>query len=208
VPVLGVLWLVCIREGERTSRHAWLGLVLSVVAVALGTLAYESWYRQVSGESFLAYYLPYRFGQVAPADQTMGGMILDKLGNIPWYSVRLLWFGFPGTLALMIAAATRSGFVRKSTGREKQGLLFALGAAAAYIAVMSAGATRAERFILPAYFSVGVAGALVAVRRWNGVARLDERLARLEPYALPAAWLVLVLAALPFEMHVPYVKFR
>jgi hypothetical protein len=40
------------------------------------------------------------------------------------------------------------------------------------------------------------------------VARLDERLASLEPYALPAAWLILVLAALPFEMHVPYVKFR
>jgi hypothetical protein len=92
--------------------------------------------------------------------------------------------------------------------REVQGLHFALGAAAAYVVVMSLGTTRAERFILPAYFSLGIAGALVAVRRWDAVARLADRLARLGPHAPAMAWLLLWLAALPFELYVPYVKYR
>jgi hypothetical protein len=87
-------------------------------------------------------------------------------------------------------------------------LYFALGTAAAYVAVMSLGGTRAERFILPAYFSLGIAGALVAIDRWKGPARLADRLARFPPYALPLAWLLLVLLALPFEIYVPYVKLR
>jgi hypothetical protein len=89
-----------------------------------------------------------------------------------------------------------------------QGLCFAVGAAAAYVAVMSLGATRAERFVLPAYFFLGVAGTLVAVRRWHGPARIADRLANLRPPVLALAWLLLVLAALPFELFVPYVKFR
>lgn len=208
VPILAVLWLLCIRADEHAHNHAALALVLSVGAVAIGALGYEGLYRHVTGESFLAYYLPYRFGQVAPADQSMAGMIVNKLGNIPWYSVRLLWFGFPGTLALLMAGATRTRFRTAASRREVQGLAFALAAAAAYVGVMSLGATRSERFILPAYFSLGIAGTLVAVHRWDGVARLNDRLARLQPYMLPGAWLFLVLVALPFEMNVPYVKFR
>ena len=92
------------------------------------------------------------------------------------------------------------------TGAGQHGVASAT--AAAYVAVMSLGATRAERFILPAYFALGVAGALVAVRRWGFAARLADRVAGLPPFALPLAWLLLILAALPFELYVPYVKFR
>ena len=209
VPIVCALWLLCVRDGERGDHRAWLGLGLSVVAVVLVAIGYEALYRRVTGDTFLGYYLPYRLGQIATIDQAAASLVGRKIENVGWYTARLLWFGFPGTLALLVAAATaRRVRADAAVRRHAQGLLFAIGVAAAYVAVMSLGATRAERFILPAYFAAGIAGTLVAVRRWRPFARLNERLESLPPAALPLAWLLLLLAALPFEMYVPYVKFR
>ena len=213
VPIVCGLWLVCVRENDAEDKRrdvgAWLGLGLSMAAVVACTFAYEALYRRATGDSFLGYYLPYRLGQIAAVDQGATTLIARKLNNLVWYLLRLLWFGFPGTLALLVAAATpKRPYLRSATRREMQGLYFAVGAAAAYVAVMSLGTTRAERFILPAYFSVGIAGALVAIRRWDTAARLASRLTRLTPAAVALAWLLLVFAALPFELYVPYVKFR
>jgi 4-amino-4-deoxy-L-arabinose transferase-like glycosyltransferase len=209
VPIVCGLWLISMRKDTSGDIRAWVGIGLSLAAVAVLAIVYEDAYRRVAGESFLDYYLPYRLGQISAGDQTPGSFIALKLGNLGWYVARLLWFGFPGTLALLVAAATRKGTDhRPATRLEMQGLLFALAAAAAYVVVMSFGTTRAERFILPAYFSVGIAGAFVAIRRWGAVARLADKLETLTPQAVPLAWLVLVLAALPFELYVPYVKFR
>ena len=208
VPIVCGLWLLCTRGSPRGDLRAWLGLGLSMAAVGLGTIAYEHLYRLAAGDSFLDYYLSYRLSQIASAEQSTTTLVAGKFNNAGWYTARLLWFGFPGTLALLAAAATPTRVDRRGAGREMQGLYFAIGVAAAYVAVMSLGTTRAERFILPAYFSVGIAGTLVAVRRWDAIARPASRLANLPPYALALAWLLLVLAALPFEMYVPYVKFR
>jgi 4-amino-4-deoxy-L-arabinose transferase-like glycosyltransferase len=209
VPIVCGLWLVCVRDGEPGDARAWFGLALSVASVVLLAFAYEGLYRRVTGDTFLGYYLPYRFGQIATVDQAATAVVARKVDNVFWYSARLLWFGFPGTLALLVAMATRMRGPRQAAARRNlQGLWFAIGTALAYIGVMSLGSTRAERFILPAYFAIGVAGSLVAARRWGGPARFAERLGGLPPFALPLAWLLLVLAALPFELYVPYVKFR
>jgi hypothetical protein len=208
VPLVCGLWLICVRDGERGDVWAWLGIVLSAPAVVLCALGYDYLHQVATGESFLNFYLPYRLGQVN-ATPRASNLIVDKLGNVGFYTARLLWFGFPGTLALLIAAPRwkRPG-PRPASRREMQGLLFALATAAAYVAVMSLGNMRAERFILPAYFAIGIAGVFVAVHRWRGPSRLADRLTALPPYAPALAWLFLVLAALPFELYVPYVKFR
>jgi 4-amino-4-deoxy-L-arabinose transferase-like glycosyltransferase len=209
VPIVCGLWLLCFRDGERDDRRAWLGLALSVAAVVLCTIAYEGLYRRATGDSFLYFYLSYRLNQIASIAQAGTTLMMRTLNNLVWYSVRLLWFGFPGTLALLVAAATPKRVDRRNAAhREVQGLYFAVSTAAAHLAVMSLGTTRAERYILPAYFAAGIAGALVAARRWEWSARLMERLARLKPQALALAWLLLILAALPFELFLPYVKFR
>jgi hypothetical protein len=177
--------------------------------VVLCTIAYEGLYRRATGDSFLYFYLSYRLNQIASIAQAGTTLMMRTLNNLVWYSVRLLWFGFPGTLALLVAAATPKRVDRRNAAhREVQGLYFAVSTAAAHLAVMSLGTTRAERYILPAYFAAGIAGALVAARRWEWSARLMERLARLKPQALALAWLLLILAALPFELFLPYVKFR
>jgi hypothetical protein len=218
VPIVCGLWILCVRENRHGDLRAWIGLVLSMAAVIAGTFAYEALYSRVTGDSFLGYYMPYRVGQISVAAQDVTTLVTGKLDNIGWYSARLLWFAFPGSLALLIAvwrkrpAGPGPNRLRQGSGGQEgpglQGLLFALGAAGAYVAVMSFGATRSERFIFPAYFSIGIAGALVATRRWRFAANLETRAARARPYALPLAWLLLVLAALPFEMYVPYVKIR
>jgi len=209
LPIVCGLWLLWIRDGERDDRRAWLGVALSVAAVVLSTIAYEALYRRTTGDSFLSFYLTYRLNQMASVTQAATTLMMRTLNNLAWYSVRLLWFGFPGTLALLVAAATPKRVGRQRVDhRELQGLYFAVSIAAAQIAVMSLGTTRAERYILPAYFAVGIAGALVAARRWEWSAHLTQRLALLKPQALPLAWLLLILAALPFELLVPYVKFR
>jgi peptidoglycan/LPS O-acetylase OafA/YrhL len=121
----------------------------------------------------------------------------------------LLWFALPGSISLLLA------LVRKTTTsccepsrRQVQALFFAVCTSAMYVAALSLGRNKADRFIFPAYFILGVAGSLVAVHRWERVNRLAQRLARLPPYALPLMWLALFLLALPFELYVPYVKFR
>ncbi len=209
VPIVCGLWLVCIGDDRRGDLRAWLGLGLSVAAAVLCALAYEGVYRRVTGDSFLDYYLPYRLGQISTAHQPATTLLAHKLDNVAWYSVRLLWFGFPGPLALLVSAVVpmRAGGERVAR-RDLQGLCFAIATAAAYIAVMSLGSTRAERFILPAYFSLGIAGSLVARRRWGAALGLSDRLAGLRPHVLALAWLLLFLAALPLELLAPYVKFR
>lgn len=206
VPAVCVLWLLCIHDGRRGDLRAWLGLGLAVAAVALLALSYEDLYRRTTGDSFLDFYLAHRLGENLGVNRANPAIVTSKLYNLVWYTARLLWFAVPGTLALIVAVV-RPRKVDKVRGREVGGLYFAMGVAIVYVAAMSLGQNKADRFIFPAYFFVGVTGALVAMRRWEGVDRFAQRLARLPPHALPLAWLLLYLVALPFELNVPYVKF-
>ena len=108
----------------------------------------------------------------------------------------------PGSLALLVSA----GHARQTSSEDRRAILFALLAAAAYVAAMSLGSNRADRFIFPAYFLVGSAGAVVAMRRWPGVDGVARRLAALPPYSLPLAWLLLFMLTLATERRLPYIK--
>ena len=48
--------------------------------------------------------------------------------------------------------------------------------------------------------AIGIAGAVVAARRWGPIGRLDDWLSKLPPPTLAFGWLLLILAALPFRV--------
>lgn len=216
LPVVCALWLLFIRatekigaesrpkgSGARSGSIAWTGIGLAVIAVIMLAFVYEWAYRRSTGDSFLSFYLNDRIAANAGLAQEPSFRLSAKLHNVVWYVARVLWFALPGSLVLLVSA----GRLRHATPDERRAASFALLAAAAYVAAMSLGASKADRFIFPAYFIIGAAGALVAMRRWNGVDRLARRLAALPVYGLPLAWLSLFILTLATEGRLPYVKF-
>jgi hypothetical protein len=206
-------------DRRRADAVAWIGLTLAMCAVAVAAYVYEQMYHRVTGESFMTFYLKNRIaenagiGPAAAASTAAGAStsgvpsvastVSAKLYNVVWYSARLLWFAVPGSLVLL-ASAPR--FRRLRTDEARRVLFVAL-AAAAYVCAMSLGANKADRFIFPAYFLVGVAGAIVAMRRWTRVESWARKVAALPGYALPLAWLALFLLTFVTEGHLPYLKF-
>ncbi|MSO46081.1 MAG: hypothetical protein EXQ59_04865 [Acidobacteria bacterium] len=216
LPVVCALWLLFIRATEeigaesppkgsrsRGDSFAWTGIGLAVVAVIMLAFVYDWAYQRSTGDSFLSFYLNDRIAANAGLAQEQSFRMSTKLYNVVWYLARVLWFAIPGSLVLLLSA----GRLRNATPAERRAVSFALLAAAAYVAAMSLGANKADRFIFPAYFIVGTAGALVAMRRWNGVDRLARRLAALPADGLPLAWLSLFILTLATERRLPYVKF-
>ena len=55
---------------------------------------------------------------------------------------------------------------------------------------------HADRYIFPAYFLVGIAGAAIGLQRSARVRRLAAAVERLRPFEQAAAWLLLTLLAL------------
>lgn len=214
IPVVCSLWLLLIPDGQGTSLEgdrphlrdvaAWTGVAAAVLAVIVTAYVYEWMYRGVTGESFMTFYLHDRIAANAGLATTATGFNpATKLYNVVWYVARLLWFAMPGSLVLLLSA----GRLRRLSARDGRRVCFVLLAAAAYVGAMSLGANKADRFIFPAYFFVGIAGAIVAMRRWTVVDRWARRLAALPPYALPIAWLVLFILTFATEAHLPYLKF-
>ena len=209
LPVVCALWLLLVRHDERVAdRHesrssdstAWWGLLCASAAVAALAWAYERAYSQVAGDSFMSFYLHSRIADNAGFAKAFS--IPTKASNVVWYLARVAWFALPGSLALLVSA----GHARQTSSEDRRAILFALLAAAAYVAAMSLGSNRADRFIFPAYFLVGSAGAVVAMRRWPGVDGVARRLAALPPYSLPLAWLLLFMLTLATERRLPYIK--
>jgi hypothetical protein len=203
LPVLCGLWLwltppphdadastgVIVR---RADAAAWTGVLAASVAVVVTAWAYEAAFSSATGDSFLSYYLHERIGGNAgfAAGQTFS--IASRTSNVAWYTVRVLWFGMPGSFVLLWSAS-RGQYASR---RDRQGVWFAILATAMYVGAFSLGANRADRFIFPTYFFVGVAGAVVASRRWKTVDAVARRLDSLPAYALPLGWLVLFLLTL------------
>jgi hypothetical protein len=188
--------------GDRSrDRAAWTGIGLSVVAVAVVVGVYEWAYRAQSGDSFFGYYIVTRLGSNTGLDQDALPRVGERIVNLGWYAARVAWFAVPGSLLLLIAAA-RGGLSRW----REPGVAFALATAAAYVAVMSLGNNRAERFIFPAYFAIGVAGAMVALRRWAPAERAAHWIAAREPLGTPVAWLLLFLLTFLTGRSLPRVQ--
>ena len=203
------LWLVPAANDHRadsrprTDAAAWTGIVLAVIAVLATAWIYETVYRRATGDSFLSFYIHDRIAENAGLDGASSSLnTTGKLYNGVWYLVRVLWFATPGSWVLLWLSRR----ARAVSFDELRPVYFAVLAAAIYVLAMSLGANRADRFIFPAYFFVGIAGAVVAMRRWTRVQAFAYRLAALPPYALPVAWLLLFILTLVTTPRLPYVK--
>jgi hypothetical protein len=206
-PVVCGLWLLARRDAAGSNevritgedRRAWWGLAAAVVAMGLTIVAYEMLYRRATGQAFLSDYLTRQLGLAAAPHS--GALLAQKARNLVWYLGRLLWFPFPWSLALLVAAFHRGTGDRAANedpgvlSAARSGLGFALGVAGLYLLVFSLSDRRADRYIFPAYYALGAAGALVALRTWGGLRRAAERVDR-HP-AAPAALFFLL-----FALHV------
>ncbi len=213
-PLACALWLLSVRPADGHDRRAWLSVALSMVVVVAGAALYDTWYRRATGESFVAFFVRYRLTPNAGLDRPLGlgRVTMTRLSNVLWYLSRVAWFGFPGSAALAIALRRRApagGHVDPlaPAQRARRALVFCLGIAGAYVAVMSLGHNRADRFIFPAYFAVGAAGAGVAIARWAAPARWARRVHALGSAGTAMLWLVLFTLTLASSHQLPRVKF-
>jgi len=195
-PVLCALWLLSRRltasRPAPSDRAAWLGLVAGVVAMGAAAGAYESLYRLATGQPFWPFYLARQLGVAAAAGEETG--LLAKAGNLAWYLGRVVWFPFPWSLALILAAwrARRLPARLAACGDSPSargalaGGLFAVATVVLYVGLFSLSDRRADRYIFPAYYVVGAAGGVAALRmstRLRGLAgTLDQ------PWVPAAVW--------------------
>jgi 4-amino-4-deoxy-L-arabinose transferase-like glycosyltransferase len=195
-------WLLLVRDRSDPvpapcRRAAWAGLVGAVVVAAIVAVAYEALYRRTTGESFAAVYLGRQLGVAAAPRSDWGAAY--KLYNAFWYLVRVLWFAFPWSPVALVAGWTeRRRLVAALRGPARPGpeptpgavgLVLALGVAALYVALFSLSDRKAERYIFPAYFFAGGAGAVAAIRQWPTLRAVVERLDRWFPWIPVGVWL-------------------
>lgn len=197
-PALCALWLVARRvtaTGPKPSdRAAWLGLATGVLAMGATAGVYEHLYRHTTGEPFWSFYLARQLGVAAATGE--GTRLAGHVYNLAWYLGRVLWFPFPWSLALLAAAwrgrrlparPAADGDSPSPRGALAGGL-FAAAALVLYVGLFSLSDRRADRYIFPAYYAVGAAGGVAAVRASARLRRLAERLDR--PWVPAAVWAV------------------
>jgi hypothetical protein len=197
-PALCALWLLSRRftapRPAPPDRVAWLGLVAGVVAMAATAGVYEHLYRLVTGQPFWPFYLARQLGVAAAAGEHTGP--LAKAGNVVWYLGRLAWFPFPWSLTLLLAAwrarrlPARTERVERSPSAAGAlaGGLFAVATVVLYVGLFSLSERRADRYIFPAYYAVGAAGGVAALRASTRLRRLAAALDR--PWVPAAVWTV------------------
>jgi Dolichyl-phosphate-mannose-protein mannosyltransferase len=189
-PAVCAVWLLTRRDAPGGSRRAWGVLAAGVAFVGFTIAAYELAYRGATGQSFLSDYLTRQLGLAAAPHSA--AFLGQKAYNLVWYLGRLLWFPFPFSVALLVAALPGKA---QPEPAARGGFWFALAVAGLYLVLFSLSDRRADRYIFPAYYALGAAGAVVALRRWPWLRRLAERVDR-RPFA-PAA-----LFGLLFVLHV------
>jgi hypothetical protein len=159
------------------------------VVAALVAAAYEHSYRAVTGESFVSGYFGRSLSVGASEGHDWTAATLPY--NLLFYSGRVFWFAFPWSLVLAGALLVWLRRRPRDLTAPSQGLLFAVGVAVLYIGLFSLSTRRAERYVFPAYYVVGAAGAIAALGRWPAMRSLAARVERLEPFGAPALWLLL-----------------
>jgi hypothetical protein len=113
--------------------------------------------------------------------------VVHKLQNLAFYVGRLLWFAFPWSVAALVAGS-------RMRSRPEASALFAAGVVVVYVAAFSLADRRADRYIFPAYYALGAAGAVAALRLVPRLRALVTRLDR--PWVPAAVWAVLFAAHL------------
>jgi 4-amino-4-deoxy-L-arabinose transferase-like glycosyltransferase len=214
-PVLCALWLLArrltAREAAPGDRAAWLGLAAGVVGMGATAGLYEQLYRQATGEPFWSFYLARQLGVAAAAGE--GSALAAKACNLVWYLGRVLWFPFPWSVALLLAAwhARRLPWRARPAGDEPfdsgalAGASFAIAAVVLYVGLFSLSDRRADRYVFPAYYAVGAAGGVAALRLSPRLRRLAGALDR--PWVPAAVWAATFVAhLLAGRLGLPTVK--
>lgn len=211
-PVLCALWLLARRVTSARPAPpdgtAWAGLAVAVAAMAGTAFAYELLYRQAAGQPFWSFYLSRQLG-VAAVSQTAGALA-QKTYNLVWYLGRVLWFAFPWSLTLAAAAwhgwRSRTAAAAPRDPGARAGALFAAGTILLYVGLFSLSDRRADRYVFPAYYAVGAAGAVAALRAVPP--RLHRFAASLDRPWVPAAVWFLTFAVHAFagRLGIPTVK--
>jgi 4-amino-4-deoxy-L-arabinose transferase-like glycosyltransferase len=215
-PVLCALWLLVRRftsSGPSARDHAaWVGLAAGVAVMVATAALYEHLYRIATGEPFWSFYLARQLGVAAEAGEGSG--LLAKLYNLVWYLGRVVWFPFPWSLALAIAAwRTRRLWRRpyppwRPDGADPGvlgGAVFAAATTVLYLGLFSLSDRRADRYLIPAYYAVGAAGGVAALRASTALARIAGALDR--PWVPAAVWAVAFAAhVLAGRLGLPTVK--
>jgi Dolichyl-phosphate-mannose-protein mannosyltransferase len=204
--VAAAAWLLLIPTPPGASdRWAWAGLALTLLAAALLVIGYETFYVRTTGESFLTFYRARRLGD--SMSLTQPGVLRHSLVNVWFYVLRVLWFAAPWSLCALAAAWTWLR-IKTSGGRptrfgdtSARALQWSLLVTAVYIIVLSPALVRAERFIFPAYFVIGAAGAVAAIRYFDGFRRFALR-SESWFWLPPAMWFVTFLLSLASRMKV------
>ena len=190
------LWLICLGvvapRRETIEWRPWIGLALAFLAMAASALLYEHLYRATTGQPFWSVYASRQLG-VAGAAQSA------SLPNVMWYLGRVAWFPFPCSLALVALgiAMMRQRIAGASSAAPddpaaRAGLVFAVATTVLYVGLFSLSARRADRYIFPAYYAVGAAGAIASVRACPPLMRLARSLDR--PWLAPSVFAVTIAA--------------
>jgi 4-amino-4-deoxy-L-arabinose transferase-like glycosyltransferase len=208
-----VVWLVVRRgvdEPAGTGR-AWAWPVIGVLAAAASalavTLVYDHVYRQVTGEPFVVPYLTQQLGLASV--QRSPGVIGRRLVNLLWYSSRTLWYALPWSVLLlaMLPSARKRFLAAQPASRQAVGVTLAL--AFVYVGLFSLSDRTADRYIFPAYYFVGAAGAVASLRSFPRLERLVDRVRAAYPYEVVGLFvLTFLLAWLSTIVPLPRVRFR
>jgi len=215
-PLICGLWLLASRrEPERrasSQRVAWAGLALAVAAMAATALVYELLYRRATGEPFWSLYLSRQLGVAAVL--AAENEVQQKASNVVFYLGRILWFAFPWSLGLLLAAwqawrsRGRAAALSDAPAEDRghaNGAAFVAFTVLLYVVVFSLFDRRADRYVFPAYYAVGAGGAVAALQIWP---RFRSVAARLDRPWVPAAvwWLAFVAHLLAGPLGLPTIK--
>ena len=192
-------WLLIVRgEGDgsplqniraRAIRdiHAWIGLAAALGAVVAVIACYEFFYNRTTQESFLATYTARQIETAASAEGLSSPS--KRARNLVFYGGRLLWFAFPGSIAVL-ALMRRHRNDKSSTALMRQALFYCVGVSILYVLMFSLSDRHADRYIFPAYYLLAAGGMIVAIHRWDWVRRVAERWDRRDVLS-PLLWIVL-----------------
>ena len=142
------------------------------------------------GDTFLGYYLPQQLGLAATST---GSFAIQKLTNLAWYGGRLLWFSAPWGVFLIAWWGMRG---RRIGDRVSEVLFPLLAAALVWPLMFSLSDRHADRYIFPAYYLLGAAGAIVGIKQSPRLRSALGVVDRLFPFEQVTLWALLTLLAL------------
>jgi hypothetical protein len=199
--LLVVLWLVARRLTSEASqaegRGGWLGVAVGIAAMGITAFVYELLYRHATGEPFWSSYASRQLGIAAAGGAATG--LGGPLFGLVFYLGRVIWFSFPWSLVLLgtvwrFASRREPSENAPLDAGTRAGALFTAAVVALYVGLFSLSERRADRYIFPAYYAVGAAGGIAALRLGPALRRLAASLDR--PWVPAAVWGAVFLAHL------------